>query len=326
MNVKMNKLGLILRTVIVLCILNILMVLMIGSAALIEAQTAIVEIEGDTLSVGGNSSVDIWVKNIPSGSYGLGAYQIEITYDPLQVQITIVSDGDTPFNAPEYSIYNNSVKISDYHSETGPTGDIRIAAIGFNCVGPGTSTLGITVDVLADVNGDTINHTTVNATITQIGSSTPTSTPVITPIPTPIPTNTPTPLPTSALPTVTQTPNPVNSGNTSCFIATASSGDPDHDGRVLTLRKFRDDCLITNELGNDLVAAYYKASPPVADFIDSNPSLKPLVRGGLTPAVVISMTSLYISLPVKIVIVSAVVLISIITIIVIRRNRLKMKL
>ena len=54
------------------------------------------------------------------------------------------------------------------------------------------------------------------------------------------------------------------------------------------LREFRDQYLVTNPVGSALVSAYYKVSPPMAQFIDDHPALKPIVRVGLLPAVALS--------------------------------------
>ena len=74
---------------------------------------------------------------------------------------------------------------------------------------------------------------------------------------------------------------------TECFIATAAYGTPMADG-VQILREFRDGYLLTNPLGQAFVHFYYKFSPPIAEFITNHPSLKPIVRTALVPAVVIS--------------------------------------
>ena len=74
---------------------------------------------------------------------------------------------------------------------------------------------------------------------------------------------------------------------TSCFIATAAYGTPMAD-EIQILREFRDEYLLTNPLGRALVDLYYKVSPPIAEFITEHPSLKPIVRAGLLPAVAMS--------------------------------------
>ena len=72
-----------------------------------------------------------------------------------------------------------------------------------------------------------------------------------------------------------------------CFIATAAYGTPMAE-EIQILREFRDEYLLTNWVGQALVDIYYGTSPPVAEFITEHPSLKPVVRAGLLPAVAMS--------------------------------------
>jgi len=72
-----------------------------------------------------------------------------------------------------------------------------------------------------------------------------------------------------------------------CFIATAAYGTPMAE-EIGILRQFRDEYLLTNPMGNALVDLYYRVSPPMAEFITAHPSLKPIVRTGLVPAVAMS--------------------------------------
>jgi hypothetical protein len=74
---------------------------------------------------------------------------------------------------------------------------------------------------------------------------------------------------------------------TGCFIATAAYGTPMADD-VQVLREFRDEYMLTNPVGEVLVGIYYRISPPAAEFIDEHPSLRPIVRAGLAPAVAMS--------------------------------------
>jgi hypothetical protein len=74
---------------------------------------------------------------------------------------------------------------------------------------------------------------------------------------------------------------------TPCFIATAAYGTPMAE-EVQTLREFRDEYLLKNPVGRAFVDFYYRVSPPIAEFITEHPSLKPIVRVGLVPAVVMS--------------------------------------
>jgi len=69
-------------------------------------------------------------------------------------------------------------------------------------------------------------------------------------------------------------------GGGGCFIATAAFGTP-MATEVKVLSKFRDEYLLTNPLGRCFVKAYYKTSPPIADFIRNKPLLKAIVRTNL---------------------------------------------
>ncbi len=75
-----------------------------------------------------------------------------------------------------------------------------------------------------------------------------------------------------------------------CFIATASYGL--ESGEVGLLCDFRDKCLLTNPLGTAFVKAYYKLSPPVADFIAESEPLKAAVRVALKPLVAVATNAL----------------------------------
>ncbi len=72
-----------------------------------------------------------------------------------------------------------------------------------------------------------------------------------------------------------------------CFIATAAYGTPMEE-EVQVLREFRDTYLAVNPIGRALTDIYYRVSPPMAKFIIEHPSLKPIVRTGLLPAVAMS--------------------------------------
>ncbi|MBA7648770.1 hypothetical protein ES703_56560 [subsurface metagenome] len=66
-------------------------------------------------------------------------------------------------------------------------------------------------------------------------------------------------------------------GGDGCFIATAAYGTSTA-AEIDTLRAFRDEVLLENGLGSQLVAFYYDVSPPVADFISEHDVLRTLVR------------------------------------------------
>jgi hypothetical protein len=87
-------------------------------------------------------------------------------------------------------------------------------------------------------------------------------------------------------PTGTTSPDTSDSpgGKSGCFIATAVYGSY-HDPQVLVLRRFRDDCLLSNAIGRTFVALYYKASPPIARLIQEDGFLRTVIRWMLTPVI-----------------------------------------
>lgn len=72
-----------------------------------------------------------------------------------------------------------------------------------------------------------------------------------------------------------------------CCTVAAAYGTPMAQ-EIEILRQFRDEYLLTNRAGQVLADLYYGISPPIAHFIDEHPGLKPIVRAGLAPAVVMS--------------------------------------
>ncbi len=72
-----------------------------------------------------------------------------------------------------------------------------------------------------------------------------------------------------------------------CFIATAAYGEP-WDGRIDTLRRFRDSVMAESDLGRALVATYYRLSPPLADALRPHPAARAMVRAGLAPVVLVA--------------------------------------
>jgi len=84
-----------------------------------------------------------------------------------------------------------------------------------------------------------------------------------------------------------------------CFIATAAFGSK-FEKHVQLLRRFRDFYLMPNRIGRTFVKAYYKYSPPMADFIAKHDSLRAMVRISLLPIVGVSWIALKIG-PVSIV-------------------------
>jgi len=105
-----------------------------------------------------------------------------------------------------------------------------------------------------------------------------------------------------------------------CFIATAAYGTPMAE-EIEILRKFRDEYLLTNPLGQALVDLYYKVSPPIAEFITEHPSLKPIVRVGLLPVVAMSTVAVNTTPAEKMGVVGLLVLVSVALVVWVKRRR-----
>lgn len=69
-----------------------------------------------------------------------------------------------------------------------------------------------------------------------------------------------------------------------CFVATVAYGSYLAE-EVQVLRRFRDDCLMTNMAGRTFVRYYYEFSPSVADYISGHATLKATIRCMLAPVV-----------------------------------------
>jgi hypothetical protein len=105
-----------------------------------------------------------------------------------------------------------------------------------------------------------------------------------------------------------------------CFITTAAYGTPMAE-EIQILREFRDEYLLTNVLGRALVDVYYRISPPIAEFITEHPSLKPIVRAGLSPAMAMSTIAVHTSPTEKIAIIGLLALVSVVVAIWATRRR-----
>jgi hypothetical protein len=95
-----------------------------------------------------------------------------------------------------------------------------------------------------------------------------------------------------------------------CFIATAAYGTPMAQ-EIQILRDFRDGYLLTNPVGRAFVDFYYRVSPPIAEFITEHPSLKPIVRAGLMPAIAMCTVAVNTTLAEMAAIIGLLVLISV---------------
>jgi hypothetical protein len=81
--------------------------------------------------------------------------------------------------------------------------------------------------------------------------------------------------------------------------------------------------MVTNPIGRAFVSAYYRLSPPLAEFIDDHPSLKPIVRVGLMPAVGVSTVAVSTTLAQKIGILAGTALVCVSLVVCLRRKAVK---
>jgi len=86
-------------------------------------------------------------------------------------------------------------------------------------------------------------------------------------------------------PTTPSTSPPIGGGGGGgCFIATATYGSA-LSNEVRVFKQFRDEYLLTHELGRSFITIYYKYSPKIAQKISKNPVLRSVTRIGLYPIV-----------------------------------------
>jgi hypothetical protein len=86
-----------------------------------------------------------------------------------------------------------------------------------------------------------------------------------------------------------------SSGIMGCFIATAAFGSK-FEKHVQLLRRFRDLYLMPYKIGRVFVDAYYRHSPPMADFIADHGTLRALVRWSLLPLAGLSWMLLHLGM------------------------------
>jgi len=81
------------------------------------------------------------------------------------------------------------------------------------------------------------------------------------------------------------TPPPKPEEDEGCFIATAVYGT-DTAQELDILREFRDEVLLSNNLGVSFVSFYYRTSPSIANFISQHDVLRTIVREGFVAPIV----------------------------------------
>lgn len=109
-------------------------------------------------------------------------------------------------------------------------------------------------------------------------------------------------------------------GGGGCFIATAAFGSP-VERHVVLLKEFRDKFLLTNTPGRRFVSAYYRYSPPVADFISRHHTVKLGVRMLLYPLLGVSFILMRLSLSMQLILTGLIVSGMTVSTVIMRRRR-----
>jgi len=192
------------------------------------------------------------VANAPAGAYTM----------------TVITETDTEPVTASFTIAGPTItSIIPDHGNQGETLDVIITGTNFDGATEVTFDAQITVNIF---NVDNSTQITAGITIDQMCAPQPTTIFVTTPAG-----------------TATLEDGFTVEPEDGCFIATAAYGTPMAE-EIEILREFRDEYLLTSPLGRALVDLYYRVSPPMAEFITEHPSLKPIVRAGLLPAVAVS--------------------------------------
>jgi len=158
---------------------------------------ATVQIGSESAPPGENVTVRLEVLDVPEP--GLGAYTVNVSYDPAIVDPTgcvpdpgnvIGSDLPCNLNWERNDVNPDTARIGGFQMSAGLTGTVALADITFECIGVGTSNLALTVVELTDTSAANIPRVTANGSI--VCSVGPTNTPTATAMPTRTPTATPT--------------------------------------------------------------------------------------------------------------------------------------
>lgn len=156
-------------------------------------------------TVNGTGTTDLIVNGI-SGTSGLAAYEINITFDSTKIKVVAPIEGYSPFagvtsnagspNPATDANTSGTLRMNSFHANpSGPTGTVKLATITWTAVTAGTFPLTLTKMDITNVEGNVITGAVpVNASITVSQQPGATPTPAT---PTPA---TPTPGPTTPAP------------------------------------------------------------------------------------------------------------------------------
>jgi len=128
----------------------------------VAAQDETITIDSLTLPEDGQGSVELKALNMPAP--GLGAWLIDIVYDPAVVSATSC-DSVQPFSVCNAQFLEDTVRLAGV-DENGLQGDVALAIISFTCQAVGTTALTINAHRLADTASVDIAATVEDGSIT----------------------------------------------------------------------------------------------------------------------------------------------------------------
>ena len=141
------------------------------------ASDAMVRAGSISLYPGGTGKVPIEVINIPENG-GLGAYDINVSFNPSVIQVLDVTGGSSPFNGISAKNINNDagwVRFGHFITAVkGPTGNITVAYLNVKAVGEAGSSTSLGVDVISLVDastGDEIPRSAISGSVTIVSAA-----------------------------------------------------------------------------------------------------------------------------------------------------------
>ena len=154
-----------------------------------SAETPTVSIGSLSESVGQQGAVDLQALHIAAP--GLGAWTIDITYDPQVLSVVDCAGQAGSLCNPAYA--EDTVRIAGF-SIFGATGDVTLASITFACESEGSSQLNLTIETLIDatVGGSLPIDASIDNGLAICSASAPSPTPTNEPEPSPTPSPEPT--------------------------------------------------------------------------------------------------------------------------------------
>lgn len=135
----------------------------------IMAPTVALEPSSVTLYEGETATLNVTVHDVPEP--GLGAYSLEIAYDPSVVVVEEVLGGEEPFGEPAAVNVNNTagwVAFNDFiTNDTGPR-DATVASLRIKALAAGSCMLNLTVRELSDAEGTAMQAADGDSSVTVL--------------------------------------------------------------------------------------------------------------------------------------------------------------